>query len=133
MIDAPHQDTQDGIAGSEDLHLLLHEVFLLRLPFGRQRAQGVGSGAGRRHGAVPPVCSQLSLRVSDVSGVPSCLASCLCKVARSPPYCESLQLRPAFTPPAPDTSEIRASGAGPSFLCVIRSIYTYDNNLIFSI
>lgn len=50
VIDPPHQDAQHRVTGSENLHLLLHEVFLLGLPLGLQSGDG-GGGVGRRHGS----------------------------------------------------------------------------------
>lgn len=68
VVDPPHQDAQNRIAGSQDLHLLLDKVFLLGLPLGRQLAESCGSGGGRRgHGFTPTHW----LRVSEVSGFPS--------------------------------------------------------------
>lgn len=97
VVDPPHQDAQNGIAGSQDLHLLLHKVLLLGLPLGRQLAERHGSDGGRRgHGFTPTrwPC------VSAVSGFPS-LAFCLCKAALK----SAFVVRPALTPPALNTSE----------------------------
>ena len=66
VIDPPHQDAQHGVTGSENLHFLLHEVFLLRLPFGRQGAQRVGGGAGRGHRGLSQLCVRVSASVSRV-------------------------------------------------------------------
>lgn len=44
VINAPHEDAQDGIARPEHLHLLLHEVFLFRLSLRRQDHHGTGNG-----------------------------------------------------------------------------------------
>lgn len=71
VIDAPHQDAQHRLTGSENLHFLLHEVLLLRLPLGAQR---VGGGAGRGHVAVSQcVCEQGFLQSPE--------SACVCKAA----------------------------------------------------
>lgn len=48
VVDPPHEDAEQRVAGPEQLHFLRHEVLLLRLGFTRQ---GGGDGAGGRHGA----------------------------------------------------------------------------------
>lgn len=72
VIDSPHQDAQHRVTGAENLHVLLHKVFLFRLSLGRQSAQR-GGDVGRSHGALGPVCAALR-------GVSAVL---LCKAARS--------------------------------------------------
>lgn len=97
VVDPPHQDAQNGITGSQDLHLLLHKVFLLCLPLGCQLAERSGCRAGRRgHSFTPPhwPC------VSEVSGF-ALVAFCLCKAVQK----SAFVARPALTPPALDTSE----------------------------
>lgn len=37
MVDSPHKDAEQRVTGSEKLHFLSHEVFLLRLRFARNR------------------------------------------------------------------------------------------------
>lgn len=44
MIDAPHEDAQDGVAGSKHLHLLLHEMFLLGFGLRGQDDHGTRGG-----------------------------------------------------------------------------------------
>lgn len=101
VVDPPHQDAQNGITGSQDLHLLLHKMFLLGLSLGRQLAERSGSGARRRgHGFTPTHW----LCVNEVSAFPL-VASCLCKAALK----SAFVVGPALTPPALDTSERRLS------------------------
>lgn len=42
MIDAPHEDAQDGVASSKHFHLLLNKVLLFRFGLGRQDHHGTG-------------------------------------------------------------------------------------------
>lgn len=43
MIDAPHEDAQDGVARSKHFHLLLNKVLLFRFGLGRQDHHGTGN------------------------------------------------------------------------------------------
>lgn len=46
MVDSPHDHAEQRVAGTEELHFLSHEVFLLGLGFARN---GCGNAARRSH------------------------------------------------------------------------------------
>lgn len=72
VIDAPHEDAEDGVAGSEHLHLLLHKVLLLGLGFGRQDHHGAGGGPGVAEGRHDHRPTVLVLSSSCPRGDASC-------------------------------------------------------------
>lgn len=106
VIDSPHQDAQHRVTGAENLHVLLHKVFLFRLSLGRQSAQS-GGDVGRRHGALGPVCAALCAGF----GRPLMWSS----------QEWAAELRPMFTPPALDAQQ---QVQGNFLLCVLVHLLT---------